>query len=68
MNKAQEWTGFTRQGAYKVIRRFVDLDILQHNDENKTYGHLYLSSVCRYLKINFHIEIQCQLLKNTMIV
>lgn len=42
VNKAQEWTGFTRQGAYKVIKRFVDLDILQPKDEHKTYGQSYI--------------------------
>ncbi|MBV9576947.1 MAG: Fic family protein, partial [Gammaproteobacteria bacterium] len=42
VNKAQEWTGFTRQGAHKVIKRFVDLEILQPKDENKTYGQSYI--------------------------
>lgn len=42
VNRAQEWTGFTRQGAYKVIKRFVDLEILQPKDENKIYGQSYI--------------------------
>lgn len=40
--KVQEWTGFTRQGAHKVIKRFIDLEILQAKDENKTYGQSYI--------------------------
>ncbi|HEX4045494.1 MAG TPA: Fic family protein [Gammaproteobacteria bacterium] len=42
VNKVQEWTGFTRQGAHKAIKRFIDLDILQSKDENKTYGQSYI--------------------------
>lgn len=42
VNKMQEWTGFTRQGAHKVVKRFVDLDILQLKDKNKTYGQSYI--------------------------
>lgn len=37
----QQWTGFTRQGAQKVIDRFVDLEILEQKDENKTYGRSF---------------------------
>ncbi|MBV8802175.1 MAG: Fic family protein, partial [Gammaproteobacteria bacterium] len=40
--KVQEWTGFTRQGAHKVIKRFIDLEILHAKDENKTYGQSYI--------------------------
>jgi hypothetical protein len=38
----QEWTGFTQQGAQKVIDRFVDLGILELKDENKTYGRSFI--------------------------
>jgi Fic family protein len=37
----QKWTGFTRQGAQKVIDRFVDLEILEPKDEHKTYGRSF---------------------------
>ncbi len=37
----QEWTGFTRQGAQKVIDRFVGLKILEQKDEHKTYGRSF---------------------------
>jgi Fic family protein len=37
----QKWTGFTRQGAQKVIDRFVDLKILELKDENKNYGRSF---------------------------
>lgn len=40
--KIQEWTGFTRQGAQKVIDRFVNLGILEIKDENKTYGRSFI--------------------------
>jgi Fic family protein len=40
--KIQEWTGFTRQGAQKVIDRFVELGILAQKDENKTYGRSFI--------------------------
>lgn len=38
----QKWTGFTRQGAQKVIDRFVDLGILEQKDETKTYGRSFI--------------------------
>jgi Fic family protein len=37
----QKWTGFTCQGAQKVIDRFVDLKILELKDENKNYGRSF---------------------------
>lgn len=40
--KVQEWTGFMRQGAHKVIKRFIDLQILHAKDVNKTYGQSYI--------------------------
>lgn len=40
--KIQEWTGFTRQGAQKIIDRFVDLEILEQKDKNKTYGRSFI--------------------------
>jgi len=42
VTKMQEWTGFTRQGAQKVIDRFVKLGILEQKDENKTYGRSFI--------------------------
>ncbi|MGH7885374.1 MAG: Fic family protein, partial [Thermodesulfobacteriota bacterium] len=40
--KIKELTGFTRQGAYKVIDRFIDLGILEIKDETKKYGKIYI--------------------------
>lgn len=37
-----EWTGFSRQGADMVIKRFVDLGILHPQDESKSYAQLYV--------------------------
>jgi len=37
----QKWTGFTRQGAQKVIDRFVTLGILQQKNEHVTYGRSF---------------------------
>jgi len=45
----QEWTGFTRQGASKVINRFIDLGILEQKDENQIYGRSFM--YWRYLEI-----------------
>lgn len=38
----QKWTKFTRQGAQKVIDRFVELGILEQKDENQTYGRSFI--------------------------
>lgn len=45
----EEWTGFTRQGAQKVIDRFVDLEILKQKDVNVTYGRSFIYQ--RYVDI-----------------
>ena len=45
----QAWTKFTRQGAQKVIDRFVDLGILEQKDETKTYGRSFIYK--RYVDI-----------------
>ncbi len=45
----QRWTGFTRQGAQKVIDRFVELDILQPKNENVMYGRSF--TYRKYLEI-----------------
>ncbi len=47
--KIREWTGFTRQGAQKVIDRLVGLGILDHMDETKKYGRVFVYK--RYLDI-----------------
>lgn len=48
----QKWTGFTRQGAQKVIDRFVTLGILQQKNEQVTYGRSFAYK--RYLDIFNH--------------
>ncbi len=45
----QKWTGFSRQGAQNVIDRFVQLNILELKDVNKTYGRSYIYK--RYVDI-----------------
>lgn len=37
-----KWTGFTRQGAYKVIERLIDLGILVPRDQNEKYGQKFV--------------------------
>ena len=37
-----DWTGFSRQGADMVIKRFMDLGILYPQDESKNYAQLYI--------------------------
>jgi len=49
VSKIQEWTGFTRQGAQKVINRFVRLGILKQKDESQKYGRSFVYK--RYLDI-----------------
>ena len=49
VSKIQEWTGFTRQGAQKVINRFVDNNILQQKDKDNKYGRSYIYK--RYIDI-----------------
>lgn len=36
-----KWTGYTRQGAQKIINRFIDLGILEIQDEDIKYGKSY---------------------------
>jgi len=38
----QRWTGFTRAGAQTVIKRFIEMGILQPKDKDKTYGQSYI--------------------------
>lgn len=38
----RKWTGFTTNGAQKLIERFVDLDILRLRDTEKKYGRSYI--------------------------
>ncbi len=42
VNTVKEWTGFTRQGAQRVINRFVDLGILEQKDKNEKYGRSFI--------------------------
>lgn len=42
VNTIKQWTGFTRDGAYKLISRFVDLGILSLKDVDKKYGQSFL--------------------------
>jgi len=49
INTIREWTGYTRQGAQRVIDRFVSLDILEQKDKKENYGRSYIYR--RYVKI-----------------
>lgn len=40
--KIQEWTGFTRAGAGKVIDRFVELNILEQRNKDEKYDRSYI--------------------------
>ncbi|RLC33593.1 Fic family protein [Candidatus Shapirobacteria bacterium] len=43
VNTIRQWTGYsTRQGAQKVIDRFIKLEILELKDKNKTYGRSFI--------------------------
>jgi Fic family protein len=49
VSNIQKWTGYTRQGAQKVIDRFVNLKILKLKDDNKVYGRSFIYK--RYVDI-----------------
>ena len=42
VNTIKEWTGFTRQGAQRVLDRFVKLEILEQKDKNEKYGRSFI--------------------------
>ncbi|MBI4244844.1 MAG: Fic family protein [Planctomycetes bacterium] len=42
LRKAQEITGISREGANKLISRFVKLGILKPKDKKTTYGRLFI--------------------------
>lgn len=42
VNTVSEWTGFTRQGAQRVIERFVELGILEQKDKTEKYGRSFI--------------------------
>jgi len=39
VNTIKNWTGFTRDGAYKTINRFIDLGILEPKELDKNTGN-----------------------------
>lgn len=45
----QDWTGFTRAGAQRVIDRFIKMKILSPKDQDKKYGQSYIYK--KYLDI-----------------
>lgn len=49
VNTIKDWTGFTRDGAYKTINRFIELGILEPKDLDNKYGQSYMYR--RYLEI-----------------
>ena len=49
VNTIKQWTGYTRDGAYKTITRLVALGILTPKDVDKKYGQSYMYK--RYLDI-----------------
>ncbi len=38
----QEWTGYTRAGAQRLVDRFTDIGILTPKDEDRKYGQAYV--------------------------
>ncbi len=42
VNVIKQWTGFTRQGAQRVIDRFVAMNILEQKDKNEKYGRSFI--------------------------
>ena len=48
----RKWTGFSPNGAQKLIDRFVDLDILRLRDAEKKYGRSYIYK--KYVEIFYN--------------
>jgi Fic family protein len=42
VNTVKEWTGYTRQGAQRVIDRLVELSILEQKDKTEKYGRSFI--------------------------
>lgn len=42
ISNVQEWTGYTRAGAQRVIDRFVQIGILSKKDKDVKYGQSYI--------------------------
>jgi Fic family protein len=42
VNTIKDWTGFTRQGAHRIIERFIKLRILEQKDKNENYGRSFI--------------------------
>jgi len=42
VNQMCEWTGYTRQGAYKVIDKLLGLGLLEQKGEHKGYGRKFV--------------------------
>jgi Fic family protein len=42
VSRVQEWTGYTRAGAQRVIDRFVQIGILSKKDKDVRYGQSYV--------------------------
>ncbi|HOD86975.1 MAG TPA: Fic family protein [bacterium] len=42
VSNVQEWTGYTRAGAQRVIDRFVQIGILSKKDKDVKYGQSYI--------------------------
>ncbi|HEX6977342.1 MAG TPA: Fic family protein [Patescibacteria group bacterium] len=49
VNKISEWSGYTRQGADKLIKKLVKIGILEIKDQTKEYGRKYVYK--KYLDI-----------------
>lgn len=50
----QDWTGFSRNGAKKLIDRFVEIGILSMRDEEKKYGRSYIYQ--EYVRIFYNTQ------------
>lgn len=42
VNKISEWSGYTRQGSYKLINKLLGIGILKQRDITRTYGKTYV--------------------------
>jgi Fic family protein len=42
VKKVEEFTGLSREGANRLVKRFVRLDLLVPKDKDKKYGRIFI--------------------------
>jgi len=64
VKKVEEFTGLSREGANKLVKRFVRLNLLEPKDKNQKYGRIFIYKDYLRLFEDSRYSIQSDLLKN----